>query len=225
MEPTRAPNPEPTRPMSAPEGWNAVGHKLRVRYASPSYTAGAAFTAAIAAAADELDHHPDITLRYGDVTVLTHSHDVGGITDRDQRLASRITALAREHGMTALPEVPQQLTIAIDTPDFRAIAPFWQAAYGLPPRDFGEADWESADIVPPHDDLPVVWFQESPLHAGRNRFHLDIHLPFADIPARLESATAAGGTLVTDEFAPSWWILADAEGNEICLCHGDPGSA
>ncbi len=28
----------------------------------------------------------------------------------------------------------------------------------------------------------------------------------------------AGGRLVTDEFAPDWWVVADADGNELCVC-------
>jgi len=28
----------------------------------------------------------------------------------------------------------------------------------------------------------------------------------------------AGGTLLTDEHAPEWWVLADVEGNELCVC-------
>jgi 4a-hydroxytetrahydrobiopterin dehydratase len=31
------------------------------------------------------------------------------------------------------------------------------------------------------------------------------------------AAIAAGGHLVTDEHAPAWWVLADAEGNEVCV--------
>lgn len=29
---------------------------------------------------------------------------------------------------------------------------------------------------------------------------------------------AAGGRLLTDEHAPSFWVLADGEGNEACVC-------
>ena len=32
--------------------------------------------------------------------------------------------------------------------------------------------------------------------------------------ARIAAALAAGGRMVRDEFAPSWWTLADAAGNE-----------
>ena len=37
-------------------------------------------------------------------------------------------------------------------------------------------------------------------------------------PDDVEAAVAAGGRLVTDDFAPSWWVLADADGNEACVC-------
>lgn len=37
-------------------------------------------------------------------------------------------------------------------------------------------------------------------------------------PAPLAAAVAAGGTLVTDRFARSFWVLADAEGDEACAC-------
>ena len=42
----------------------------------------------------------------------------------------------------------------------------------------------------------------------------------AGVRRRLEDleVVAAGGRLVTDEFAPSWWVLADADGNEACVC-------
>jgi 4a-hydroxytetrahydrobiopterin dehydratase len=36
--------------------------------------------------------------------------------------------------------------------------------------------------------------------------------------ARVRAALAAGGKLVSDEAAPSFWVLADAEGNEACVC-------
>ncbi len=35
--------------------------------------------------------------------------------------------------------------------------------------------------------------------------------------ARVASTIAAGGHLVTDKYAPGWWVLADAEGNEACV--------
>ena len=36
--------------------------------------------------------------------------------------------------------------------------------------------------------------------------------------SRRDRALAAGGRLVSDAAAPSFWILADADGNEACIC-------
>ncbi len=41
-----------------------------------------------------------------------------------------------------------------------------------------------------------------------------IWVPYEQAEARVAAALAAGGRLVRDEFAPAWWTLADAAGNE-----------
>jgi 4a-hydroxytetrahydrobiopterin dehydratase len=51
----------------------------------------------------------------------------------------------------------------------------------------------------------------------RNRIHIDVWVPHDQAEARVAAAIAAGGRLVTDKHAPSWWVLADAEGNEACV--------
>jgi 4a-hydroxytetrahydrobiopterin dehydratase len=56
-----------------------------------------------------------------------------------------------------------------------------------------------------------------PPRPGRGRFHLDVHVTAEQAPRRLEETIAAGGRLVTDAYAPRWWVLADAEGNEMCI--------
>ena len=48
----------------------------------------------------------------------------------------------------------------------------------------------------------------------RNRIHIDVSVPHDQAEARVTAAIAAGGHLVSDEHAPAWWTLADAEGNE-----------
>jgi 4a-hydroxytetrahydrobiopterin dehydratase len=35
---------------------------------------------------------------------------------------------------------------------------------------------------------------------------------------RVAAVREVGGTLGSDEHAPSWWVLADGEGNELCVC-------
>jgi 4a-hydroxytetrahydrobiopterin dehydratase len=66
---------------------------------------------------------------------------------------------------------------------------------------------------------PPVWFQQmDEPRPGRGRFHLDVSVPHDQAEARVAAALEAGGTLVTDQYARSWWILADADGNEACVC-------
>jgi 4a-hydroxytetrahydrobiopterin dehydratase len=55
---------------------------------------------AVAPVAEELNHHPDVVVGYGRVVFELSSHDVGGVTSRDVRLALRIQAIADEQGAT-----------------------------------------------------------------------------------------------------------------------------
>jgi len=64
-----------------------------------------------------------------------------------------------------------------------------------------------------------VWFQQmDEPRPQRNRIHLDVTVAHDEALARIERALAAGGHLVSDAEAPAFWILADAEGNEACVC-------
>jgi len=49
---------------------------------------------------------------------------------------------------------------------------------------------------------------------GGGAIHVAIWVPYEQAEARVAAALAAGGRLVRDEFAPAWWTLADAAGNE-----------
>ncbi len=193
--------------------WRHVGRALRTRYDTASYAAALALVARIGAAAEAADHHPDIDLRHGWVGLALSSHDVDGITGRDLRLARTISELAAAAGHPARPASPAVLTVCIDTVDRRAICPFWEAALGV------AADPEGWALVDPSGQLPVLWFQptDEP-RPQRNRIHLDLYVPAELAEARVAAALAAGGRLVSERFAPSWWILADAEGNELCIC-------
>ena len=52
----------------------------------------------------------------------------------------------------------------------------------------------------------------------RNRIHFDISVPDDEAEARVAAAIEAGGRLVSSERARSFWVLADVEGNEVCVC-------
>jgi 4a-hydroxytetrahydrobiopterin dehydratase len=51
----------------------------------------------------------------------------------------------------------------------------------------------------------------------RNRIHLDVSVPHDEAPARIAAALAAGGRVLSASEAPSFRVLADAEGNEVCI--------
>lgn len=81
--------------LEAPDGWNLVDEAFVREFAFPSFAAAAQFVAVIGRIADEVDHHPEVDLRYpGIVTVHVTSHDTGGVTDRDVRLATLLNASA-----------------------------------------------------------------------------------------------------------------------------------
>ena len=66
---------------------------------------------------------------------------------------------------------------------------------------------------------PAIWFQQMDgPRPQRNRVHLDVTVSPEVAEERVAAAIAAGGTLVSDAHARSWWVLADPEGNEACVC-------
>lgn len=71
------------------------------RFLTGSFAAGVALVDAIAVLAERADHHPDIDLRYRDVTVRLVTHEVGGLSERDVALAREITTAARTLGIRA----------------------------------------------------------------------------------------------------------------------------
>ncbi len=88
------------------DGWRKVLDKLVVRFETGDFNTGAALVTRIAEVADEANHHPDVDLRYPHLTVTLKSHDVDAITQRDIRLARRISELAAEAGVSAAARGP-----------------------------------------------------------------------------------------------------------------------
>jgi 4a-hydroxytetrahydrobiopterin dehydratase len=199
--------------------WRYLLSRLEATFLAGSFHAGAALVAAIAEAADAADHHPDLDLRYpGRLHAALTTHAAGGVvTERDIALASTISRLAAEAGATSQPVVAQSLEVAIDAMDIAAVRPFWKAVLGYVDEpastDVLGAICDPARIGPP------FWFQQMDQpRTERNRIHIDVTVSHDAARERIAAAVAAGGRVVDDSHARAFWVLADVEGNEACIC-------
>lgn len=177
---------------------------------------------AIGAAGADADAHLRLDLRPDRVELVVQTWALGRLTPTDLELARRIS------GVLPAPDGPgpddarpgrgvQQLELAIDTLDAAAIRPFWKAVLAL--ADDPAEEGPDASLVDPAGQLPTIWFQQlDEPRPQRNRIHLDVTVAHDEGPARVEAALAAGGRLLSDARAPSFWVLADADGNEVCVC-------
>lgn len=211
--------PQEFAELDGVDAWRVVVDGIRADFRTGSFPTAAMLVSNIADAAEALQHHPDIDVRYPDhVHVTISTHATGGLTTLDLDLARSISQLAGLAGATVAPGMVQGLEVAIDTMDADRIRPFWAAVLG-----YKEVD---GAVVDPLRLGPSFWFQQmDEPRTDRDRFHIDVIVPHDAAEQRVADAIAAGGTLVTDEFARSWWILADADGNEACVCTWQDRSA
>jgi 4a-hydroxytetrahydrobiopterin dehydratase len=77
-------------------GWKQQGKALSKQFDLKGFKAAMAFAGTVGELADRNDHHPDILIQFGKVTLTLSSHDAGGVTDRDVRLARQIEAAAKD---------------------------------------------------------------------------------------------------------------------------------
>jgi len=197
--------------------WRKLAQALHARYLIPDYTVAAAFVAAVAQAADADadEHHPDLKLNSGVIDVSLCTRDSGlWITQKDVDLARRISEIASEHGLEPQPTAVTQLEIALDTAHEDGVAPFWAVLLT------GNTDNKIHDsIFDPTGRVPSVWFQRTDEHpAPRQRWHFDLWLAPEVAEERISAAVAAGGSVVDASAAPSFTVLADSDGNHVCVC-------
>jgi 4a-hydroxytetrahydrobiopterin dehydratase len=196
------------------EDWRLVGDGASTFYRTGSLAESAALVQAIAGLDGVDDHPPDIDVRRDGITVrlITVSDDWYGPSRRDVEMARRISSVARAQGLTADPSAVQSLLVIPGGPDVAAVMPFWEAVLGYKRRP----DSPDEDLVDPHDRGPGFWFEgmRQPRADGGGAIHVAVWVPEEEARARVDAAIAAGGRLVRDEYAPSWWTLADAAGNE-----------
>jgi 4a-hydroxytetrahydrobiopterin dehydratase len=172
---------------------------------------------ACGAAADE---HLTVDVRPDVVAFRLQTRGTVDVTALDAVLAARISDAVRATGLDLTPHGPdrpeQILELAIDALDIPSIRPFWKAVMGY--VDEPRAG-PTAGLIDPAGQGPSIWFQQMDApRPQRNRIHFDLDLAHDEADERIAAALAAGGTLVSDARARAFWVLADAEGNEICIC-------
>ena len=199
--------------------WVWLVRGIEARYDTGGFARGLELVNRIGAAAEEADHHPDVTLTWPTVHVRLISHDVGAVTDRDVAMARTISDLARELGLTATPEKLSRLEWALDTADKPAAVRFWAAVLGY------DGDSDPNEVTDPDGRQVTLWFQTSDAREdARQRFHVDVHVAPEQAQARIDAALAAGGTLVSESASPSFTVIADPEGNKACVCTWQPAA-
>lgn len=73
-------------------GWRRAGHAIEKTYRFSDFRAALTFVNRVGDLAERHNHHPDITIHYAEVTLTLWSHDAGGVTGRDVKLAEAIDA-------------------------------------------------------------------------------------------------------------------------------------
>ncbi len=72
-------------------GWELIEeHHLEKEYTFEGYSRAVAFTNAVAAIAEEQNHHPDIALSWGKVVVTIWTHKIDGLTESDFYFAAKV---------------------------------------------------------------------------------------------------------------------------------------
>lgn len=199
--------------------WRKLAQRLHARFLVADAASGATFLSDAVRAASEvsLADHLEATLasRHVDLRVAT---DLGGdgvwVTADDATLARTLSEVAGRHSLVAAPGEVTQVEMGLDTAHRSALAPFWGVV--LTGTTAGVVE---DTVFDPTNRMPSIWFQETEPHeAPRQRWHPDVWVPPEVADARIAAAVAAGGTVVDDSQAPSFTVLADPEGNRVCIC-------
>jgi 4a-hydroxytetrahydrobiopterin dehydratase len=202
-------------------GWRLVLGVVRTSVPVDSLAAGVAAAGVVADAAGvDAGEHVWCDVRADRLVVSVQSRAVGWVTPSDLDLVRGITAALADRGLAPDPGVGQRavqvVEIGIDAIDIPAVRPFWKAVLGY--VDELPTSGPKGPLVDPHGQGPAVWFQQMDApRPQRNRIHFDVAVPHDEAADRIAATLAAGGRLLSDEEAPAFWVLADAEGNEACI--------
>jgi len=193
--------------------WRVIGDGACTFFRTRSFAESTRLVQVISELAGLDRHTPDVDLRRHGVTVrlITSTGDYYGISEHDVRLARQISTAARGLGLSGDLSAVQSLLVIPGARITAEVMPFWRAVLGYEPR----GDTPDEDLVDPHARGPAFWFERmAGPRQGGGAIHVAVWVPPEQAEARVAAALAAGGRLVRDEFAPAWWTLADAAGNE-----------
>ena len=196
------------------ENWRVISDGACAFYPTGSFAESAKLVDAIGHIEGITDHPPNVDIRHDGVTVrfLTKGADGYGLSRPDLDLALEVEWVATEHGLVADSTAIQSLLVIPGWTNRAAIMPFWRAILGYEPR----IDSPDEDLVDRHDRDAAFWFEEmdAPRGDGKGAIHVAVWVPREQAQARIDAAVAAGGSIVHDANAPSWWTLEDPAGNQ-----------
>jgi len=86
---------ELTKALARLDGWQREGNTIVRKVEFEDFVAAWGFMSSVAPLAQAMDHHPDWSNVYNSVSIALTSHDAGGITERDLKLARAIDERAR----------------------------------------------------------------------------------------------------------------------------------
>jgi 4a-hydroxytetrahydrobiopterin dehydratase len=79
-----------TEKLKALPGWEYKNNAIGKMFKFKEFMQGIEFVHKVAEMAEAADHHPDITINYTRVTFSCSTHDAGGVSDKDFKLADNI---------------------------------------------------------------------------------------------------------------------------------------
>jgi 4a-hydroxytetrahydrobiopterin dehydratase len=202
-----------------PAGWCLILGAIYAEVLTPSLVEAAeAASLSVSAVGVDGQGHLTVDIRADRAVLRLQSAGVAGVTGLDIRLAHQASAALAARGLQPAPAggAVQALEIAIDALDIAVVRPFWKAITGYADEPGSELQ---AALIDPSGRGPAIWFQQMDApRPQRNRIHIDVDVPHEAAAARIDAALAAGGHLLSDDAAPAYWVLADPEGNEACIC-------
>ncbi len=208
--------------------WRKLGQGLHTRFLISDFRQGVRFLSAIGEAGEAAGHHPEVRMGTGyvDLKLLSDDaiyrddagteHQVEWVTQQDVDLARRISEIAAEQSLSADPRSVTAIELVLDTANAATLAPVWAALLtGTEALGRGTIGDDVRDTT---SRMPILGFQDTDPHpTPRQRFHIDVQLPYDVAEQRIAAAVAAGAVIVDDSSAPGHTVIADPDGNKACV--------